>query len=102
VVASAERAAIEEPLDASDLRTDTLGITYEPFEDRSFDGDAIYATDGGPERDVAVLSATNRMRYRVTYRGTWAGAAAPVNPELQRLRELNWRTVRAQTTESVG
>ena len=129
VVATAERAAVEEPLDANQLRTDNLETTYEPFEERSFDdavvftpdpygdwqahpfqylrsdpgfdGDVIYATDGGPERDLAVLSATNRTPYRFTYRGVWTGASTPVNPELQRLRELEGRTVRAQTTVGV-
>ena len=129
VVATAERTAIEGPLDANDLRTDNLETTYEPFDDRSFDdavvftpdpygdwqahpfqylrsdpgfdGDVIYATDGGPDRDLAVLSATNRTPYRFTYRGVWTGASAPVNPELQRLRELDGQTVRAQTTVGV-
>ena len=129
VVATAERAAIEEPFDANEVRTDSLEATYEPFEERSFDdavvftpdpygdwqahpfqylrsdpgfdGDVIYATDGGPERDLAVLSAANRTPYRFTYRGTWTGATAPVNPALQRLRELDGRTVRARTTVGV-
>ena len=129
VVATAERAAIEEPLDAAQLRTANLETTYEPFEDRSFDravvftpdpygdwqahpfqylrsdpgfdGDVIYATDGGPDRDLAVLSATNRTPYRFTYRGVWTGASTPVNPELTRLRELDGRTVRAQTVVGI-
>ena len=129
VVATAERAAIEEPLDATQLRTENLDATYEPFEDRSFDnavvftpdpygdwqahpfqylrsdpgfdGDVIYATDGGPDRDLAVLAATNRTPYRFTYRGVWTGASTPVNPELVRLRELDARTVRAQTAVGV-
>ena len=129
VVASAERAAVDGPYGANQLRTDTLETTYEPFADRSFDdavvftpdsygdwqahpfqylrsepgfdGDVIYATDGGPDRDVAVLAATNRTPYRFTYRGTWTGATTPVTPELQRLRELNGRTVRARTTVGV-
>ena len=128
-VATAERAAIEEPLDAAQLRTDNLEATYEPFEDQSFDhalvftpdpygdwqahpfqylrsdpgfdGDVIYATDGGPDRDLAVLAATNRTPYRFTYRGVWTGASTPVNPELTRLRELDGRTVRAQTAVGV-
>jgi len=129
VVVSAERAAIEDPYDANDLRTDNLAATYEPFEGRSFDdavvftpdpygdwqahpfqylrsgggfdGDVVYATDGGPERDLAVLSATNRTPYRFTYRGTWTGAATPVTPELRRLRGLDGETVRARTTVGV-
>jgi len=129
VVVSAERAAIEGPYDANQLRTDNLAAAYEPFAHRSvddavvftpdpygdwqahpfqylrsgggFDGDVIYATDGGPERDLAVLAATNRTPYRFTYRGTWTGAATPVTPELQRLRTLEGETVRARTTVGV-
>jgi hypothetical protein len=129
VIVSAERTAIEGPYEANDLRTDNLETTYEPFEDRSFDdavvftpdpygdwqahpfqylrsgggfdGDVVYATDGGPERDLGVLAATNRTPYRFTYRGTWTGAATPVNSELQRLRVLGGGTVRARTTVGV-
>ena len=128
-VAAAERDAVEGPYDANELRTDNLAATYEPFEGQSFDdavvftpdpygdwqahpfqylrsgggfdGDAVYATDGGPERDLAVLAATNRTPYRFTYRGTWTGAATPVTPELQRLRVLDGETVRARTTVGV-
>jgi hypothetical protein len=129
VVGSAERAAIEDPYDANAIRTDNLDATYEPFERRSFDdavvftpdpygdwqahpfqylrsgggfdGNVVYATDGGPERDLAVLAATNRTPYRFTYRGTWTGAATPVTPTLQRLRVLRGGTVRARTTVGV-
>ena len=128
-VAVAERDAVEGPYDANELRTDSLAATYEPFEGRSFDdavvftpdpygdwqahpfqylrpgggfdGDVIYATDGGPERDLAVVAATNRTPYRFTYRGTWTGAATPVTPELRRLRTLDGGTVRARTTVGV-
>jgi hypothetical protein len=129
VVAAAERDAVEDPYDANELRTDSLAATYEPFEGRSFDdavvftpdpygdwqahpfqylrsgggfdGDVIYATDGGPERDLAVVAATNRTPYRFTYRGTWTGAATPVTPELRRLRTLDGEAVRARTTVGV-
>jgi hypothetical protein len=129
VVVSAERAVIEEPLEANGLRTDTLEATYEPFADRQFDdavvftpdpygdwqahpfqylrsdpgfdGDVIYATDGGPARDLAVLEATNRTPYRFTYRGTWTGATTRIDPALQRLTELEGRSVRARTAVGV-
>ncbi|MFC6872491.1 DUF7846 domain-containing protein [Halobellus marinus] len=129
VVASAEIAAVERPLDANELRTENLASTYEPFEDRSFDdavvftpdpygdwqahpfqylrsdpgfdGDVVYATDGGPERDLAVLAATNRTPYRFTYRGTWTGAVTPVNPDVQRLRVLDGESVKAETQVGV-
>ncbi|MDQ2054004.1 glycosyltransferase family 39 protein [Halobellus sp. H-GB7] len=126
VVASAELAVVEEPFAANSQRTDSLEATYEPFEERSFDdalvftpdpygdwqahpfqylrydpgydGDVVYATDGGPDRDLAVLAATNRTPYRFTYRGVWTGAATPVNPEIQRLRVLEGESVQARTT----
>ncbi|MFA1611273.1 DUF7846 domain-containing protein [Halobellus rubicundus] len=129
VVASAERSVIEHPLAANELRTENLAATYEPFEDRSFDdglvftpdpygdwqahpfqylrsdpgydGDVVYATDGGPDRDLRVLNATDRTPYRFTYRGTWTGAATPVNPELTRLRVIEAERVRARTTVGV-
>nr|WP_305882839.1 glycosyltransferase family 39 protein [Halobellus rarus] len=129
VVASAEAAVLDDPFAANERRTDSLEATYEPFEDQEFDdavvftpdpygdwqahpfqylrsgggydGDVVYATDGGPERDLAVLAATNRTPYRFTYRGEWTGAYFPVNPELQRLRVLDGASVRAVTTVGV-
>ncbi len=129
LVVAAERTAIQGPYGANEVRTDNLATTYDPFEDQSFDdavvftpdpygdwqahpfqylrsgggfdGDVIYATDGGPERDLAVLEATNRTPYRFTYRGTWTGATTPVTPELQRLRTLDGEAVRARTTLGV-
>ena len=129
VVASAEAAVVDGPFAANERRTDSLEATYEPFVDRSFDdalvftpdpygdwqahpfqylrsgggydGDVVYATDGGPERDLAVLAATNRTPYRFTYRGDWTGAYFPVNSDLQRLRALEGESVRATTTVGV-
>ncbi|MFB6090389.1 MAG: ArnT family glycosyltransferase [Halobellus sp.] len=129
VVASAERSVVADPLAANELRTENLAATYEPFEERSFDdalvftpdpygdwqahpfqylrydpgydGDVVYATDGGPDRDLRVLNATDRTPYRFTYRGVWTGAATPVNPELTRLRVVEAEAVRARTTVGV-
>ncbi|WP_049987789.1 DUF7846 domain-containing protein [Halobellus rufus] len=128
VVASAERAVLDDPFAANERRTESLEATYEPFEDREFDdalvftpdpygdwqahpfqylrygsgydGDVIYATDGSPERDMDVLAAVNRTPYRFTYRGDWTGAYNPVNPEIQRLRVFE-EPVRATTTVGV-
>lgn len=128
-VASAELAVLEDPLEANQRRTENLATTYEPFEDRTFDdalvftpdpygdwqahpfqylrydpgydGDVIYATDGGPERDLRVVNATDRTPYRFTYRGTWTGAETPVNPEIKPLRVIEARSVRANTTVGV-
>ncbi|WP_144902690.1 DUF7846 domain-containing protein [Halobellus captivus] len=129
VVASAERAVLEEPFTANERRTDSLAATYEPFEDREFDdalvftpdpygdwqahpfqylrydpgydGDVVYATDGSPERDLDVLAAANRTPYRFTYRGDWTGAYTPVNSDLQRLRVIESDSVRATTSVGV-
>ena len=128
VVASAEGAVLDDPFAANERRTESLEATYDPFEGRDFDdalvftpdpygdwqahpfqylrydpgydGDVVYATDGGPERDLAVLAATNRTPYRFTYRGDWTGAYNPVNPEIQRLRVFD-EPVRATTTFGV-
>lgn len=73
-----------------------------PFQalrnDPGFDGPVMYAIDGGAERDLAVLDATNRTPYRFTYRGTWTGAVDPVEPELTRLDVLAAERVDATTT----
>ncbi|ELZ93667.1 glycosyltransferase family 39 protein [Haloferax volcanii] len=73
-----------------------------PFQalrnDPGFDGPVMYAIDGGAERDLAVLDATNRTPYRFTYRGTWTGAVDPVEPELTRLDVLAGERVDATTT----
>ncbi|SFR69392.1 DUF7846 domain-containing protein [Halogeometricum limi] len=92
--------------DALVFTPDTYGDWQaHPFQylryDPGFDGSVVYATDGSPERDVAVLSATNRTPYRFTYRGGWTGAVRPVNPEIQRLRVLEGDAVRATTTLGV-
>ncbi|MGQ4556975.1 DUF7846 domain-containing protein [Halobellus sp. GM3] len=129
VVASAQMAAVEGPLAANERRTESLAATYEPFEERDFedalvftpdpygdwqahpfqylrydpgyDGDVVYATDGAPDRDLAVLAATNRTPYRFTYRGAWTGAVTPVNPTVQRLRVLDGESVSARTSVGV-
>ena len=129
VVASAEAAVLDDPFAANERRTESLETTYEPFQGQKFDdavvftpdpygdwqahpfqylrsgggydGDVVYATDGSPERDLAVLAATNRTPYRFTYRGDWTGAYFPVNPELQRLRVLDGESVRATTTVGI-
>jgi hypothetical protein len=88
--------------DALVFTPDTYGDWQaHPFQylrsDPGFDGDVVYATDGSPERDMAVLAATNRTPYRFTYRGDWTGAFRPVNPEIQRLRVLSGTSVDATT-----
>jgi hypothetical protein len=128
-VASAELAVVDGPLAANERRSENLAATYEPFEGRSFDdavvftpdpygdwqahpfqylrsdpgydGAVVYATDGGPERDLRVLNATNRTPYRFTYRGTWTGATTPVTPKLERLRVIEAASVRAETSVGV-
>ncbi|MFC4359366.1 glycosyltransferase family 39 protein [Halobium salinum] len=130
VVASAEAGVLAEPLTEHRERTENLETAYEPIEradfehalvftpdtygdwqahpfqhlrsDPGYDGEVVYATDGGPADDFAVLSAFgNRTPYRYTYRGEWAGATRAVNPELERLRVLRGERVRASTTFGV-
>ena len=129
VLAVAESRALEEPAAENRLRTEHLAETYEPiretdFEhavvltadpygdwqqhpfqylrnDPGFDGPVVYATEDDPERDLRVLTATNRTPYRFTYQGVWRGAATPVEPTLQRLRIVESRAVSAETSLGV-
>jgi hypothetical protein len=129
VLAVAESRALEEPVAENRLRTEHLAETYEPireadFEhavvltadpygdwqqhpfqylrnDPGFDGPVVYATEDDPERDLRVLTATNRTPYRFTYQGAWTGATTPVEPALQRLRVVESESVSAETTLGV-
>jgi hypothetical protein len=128
VAVVAEASVLEDPIAENRQRTQNLAATYEPFErqtfedavvftpdtygdwqahpyqylrsDPGFDGPVVFATDGSPARDVAVLDATDRTPYRFTHRGEWTGATEPVTPAIQRLEFLEGERVDAVT--SVG
>jgi hypothetical protein len=129
VLAVAESRALEEPTAENRLRTEHLAETYEPIRetdfdhavvltadpygdwqqhpfqylrnDPGFDGPVVYATEDDPERDLRVLTATNRTPYRFTYQGVWRGAATPIEPALQRLQVVESRAVSAESTLGV-
>ena len=129
VLAVAESRAVGDPVAENRLRTDHLAETYEPIRetdfdravvltadpygdwqqhpfqylrnDPGFDGPVVYATEDDPERDLRVLTATNRTPYRFTYQGVWRGATTPVEPALQRLDVLSGESVAAETTLGV-
>ncbi|WP_224447213.1 ArnT family glycosyltransferase [Haloprofundus salilacus] len=130
VVAAAEASVVADPYAENRQRTDSLAAVYEPFErtefdralvfvpgpygdwqnhpfqslrnDPGFDGNVVYTLDSGPDRDFETLEAVdNRSVYRFTYRGAWAGAVEPVDPELQRLELLGGDRVDAETTVGV-
>jgi hypothetical protein len=76
-----------------------------PFQylrnDPGFDGPVVYATEDDPERNLRVLTATNRTPYRFTYQGVWRGATTPIEPSLQRLDVVSGESVTAETTLGV-
>ncbi len=128
VAGAAEYRAVEEPYDANRERTADLAAAYEPFESRDlsdalvfhptpygdwsahpfqrlrndpgFDGDVVYAFDGGPAADWRAVDATTRLPYRYTYRGTWTpGEGDSVVPQLV---ALDVRTAPLTATTTVG
>nr|WP_303645310.1 glycosyltransferase family 39 protein [Salinirubrum litoreum] len=129
VLAVAESRAVGDPVAENRLRTENLATTYEPIRetdfdravvltadpygdwqqhpfqylrnDPGFDGPVVYATEDDPERDLRVLTATNRTPYRFTYQGDWTGATTPVESTLQRLRVVSGESVSAETTLGV-
>jgi hypothetical protein len=130
LVGVAEASVLGDPVRANQARTETLATTYEPVREASldhavvftpdtygdwqahpfqylrndpgFDGDVVYATDGPPARDFAVLdAAADRTPYRLTYRGDWNGALGPVTPRLENLRVVAGDRVDARTTVGV-
>ncbi len=130
VVGVVEASVLADPVAANQARTETLATTYEPVREASldhavvftpdtygdwqahpfqylrndpgFDGDVVYATEGPPARDFAVLDATaDRAPYRLTYRGDWNGALGPVTPRLEPLRVVAGDRVDARTRVGV-
>jgi hypothetical protein len=129
VLAVAESRAVGDPVSENRLRTENLATTYEPIRetefdravvltadpygdwqqhpfqylrnDPGFDGPVVYATEDDPERDLRVLTATNRTPYRFTYQGAWTGATTPVESVLRELRVVSGESVSAETTLGV-
>lgn len=119
-------SVLMDPIEANSERSESLAATYEPIKEHSFnnavvftpdtygdwqahpfqylrsdptlDGPVVYATDGPPRRDMAVIDATNRTPYRFTYRGDWTGAVEPVTPALQQLSVRRGAVIQIQTT----
>ena len=125
LMAGANAAAVDRPMDRNRGATAQLDRAYEPFEDREFedalvflptpygdwlnhpfqrlrnrpgyDGPAVYAL---PERQFAVVDAfPDRRTYRYTYRGDWRPTEGrSVTPRLQRVRHVRGGTVRVGVT----
>ncbi|WP_407075658.1 DUF7846 domain-containing protein [Natronococcus wangiae] len=118
VVGAANAALLSTPIERNAADTDRFESAYEPFEERDlenalvflptpygqwqnhpfqslrndpgFDGEVVYALDGPPGRDFAVLAAyPDRTHYRYAYRGQWT--AAPDDPVIPTLEPLSVR-----------
>ena len=118
VVGAANAALLSGPIERNAAHTDRFESTYEPFEERDLedalvfqptpygqwqnhpfqalrnepdlDGEVVYALEGPPERDFAVLDAyPDREPYRFTYHGEWT--AGPRDPIVATLQPLSVR-----------
>ncbi|ELY65610.1 ArnT family glycosyltransferase [Natronococcus jeotgali] len=114
VVGAANAALLSAPIERNAAHTDRLETAYEPFEeadledalvfqptpygqwqnhpfqalrnDPGLDGETVYALEGPPERDFAVLDAyPDREYYRYTYHGEWGASPDDLVPTLQLL-----------------
>ncbi|WP_345779802.1 glycosyltransferase family 39 protein [Halosolutus halophilus] len=128
VVGVATVALLSAPIERNAAHTDRFESAYEPFEERDLenalvfqptpygqwqnhpfqslrndpdlDGAVVYALDGPPERDFAVLDAySDREYYRYTYRGEWT--AVPDDPVVPKLEPLSIRQGESLAGETV-
>ncbi|EFW90413.1 hypothetical protein ZOD2009_20188 [Haladaptatus paucihalophilus DX253] len=78
---------------------DWLNHPFQAFRNHpDFDGRVVYALDG-PNRFDVVDAYSNRTLYRYVYRGEWApDGGEPVEPRLQRVREVRGESVSLTTT----
>ncbi|WP_326544638.1 DUF7846 domain-containing protein [Halopiger goleimassiliensis] len=122
LVGAANAAILAPPVERNDAYTEGFEEAYEPFEERDLeealvflptpygdwlghpfqplrndpglDGEVVYALEGDPERDFAVIDAyPDRTYYRYAYHGEWT--ATPDDPVTATLEE---RTVREAET----
>ncbi|MFC4542825.1 ArnT family glycosyltransferase [Halosolutus amylolyticus] len=131
VVSVANAALLSAPIERNAAHTDRFESAYEPFEERDlenavvfqptpygqwqnhpfqslrndpgFDGELVYALDGPPERDFAVLDAyPDRDYYRYTYRGEWSPAPdAPIEAALEPLSIRDGESFAGETVVGV-
>ncbi|SER11762.1 ArnT family glycosyltransferase [Natrinema salaciae] len=119
VAGAANAALLSAPVERNAAHTDRFESAYEPVEERDLenalvflptpygqwqnhpfqalrndgglDGEVVYALDGAPSRDFAVLDAyPSRTYYRYSYRGEWT--ATPSDEITARLEELSVRS----------
>ncbi|MBZ6494313.1 glycosyltransferase family 39 protein [Natrinema longum] len=119
VAGAANAALLSAPVERNAAHTERFESAYEPFEERDLenalvflptpygqwqghpfqalrndgglDGEVVYALEGPPARDFAVLdSYPDRNYYRYSYRGEWT--ATPDDEVVARLEELSVRS----------
>ncbi|ELY68075.1 hypothetical protein C489_08725 [Natrinema versiforme JCM 10478] len=131
LVAGAGNAALlSDPVERNAVHTERFESAYEPVEERDLenalvflpapygqwqnhpfqalrndgglDGEVVYALEGSPERDFAVLDAyPNRSHYRYSYQGEWT--ATPDDEIVAQLEPLSVRSGdRLEGTTTVG
>ncbi|SFB82753.1 Dolichyl-phosphate-mannose-protein mannosyltransferase [Halobiforma haloterrestris] len=131
VVGGVNAALLAGPVERNAAHTERYETAYEPFEQRDvenalvflptpygqwqghpfqalrndpgLDGEAVYALEGDPEHDFAVLEAyPDRDYYRYDYRGEWtAGPDEPVIPKLEPLEVREGETLAGETVVGV-
>ncbi|MDF9744443.1 glycosyltransferase family 39 protein [Natrinema sp. S1CR25-10] len=130
VAGAANAALLSAPVERNAAHTERFESAYEPFEDRDLenalivlpapygqwqnhpfqalrndgglDGEVVYALEGSPERDFAVLDAyPNRDYYQYRYRGAWT--ATPDDEIVAQIEPLSIRSgERLEGTTTVG
>ncbi|WP_425492909.1 ArnT family glycosyltransferase [Natrinema amylolyticum] len=119
VAGAANAALLSEPVERNAVHTERFESAYEPFEERDLenalvflpapygqwqnhpfqalrndgglDGEVVYALEGSPERDFAVLDAyPNRSHYRYSYQGEWT--ATPDDEIVAQIEPLSVRS----------
>ncbi|WP_255681845.1 glycosyltransferase family 39 protein [Natrinema sp. SYSU A 869] len=130
VAGAANAALLSAPVERNAVHTERFESAYEPVEehdlenalvfmptpygqwqnhpfqalrnDGGLDGEVVYALEGAPARDFAVLDAyPNRSYYRYSYRGEWT--ATPDDEIVAQLEPLSVRSgERLEGTTTVG
>ncbi|USZ68425.1 hypothetical protein NGM10_01485 [Halorussus salilacus] len=123
LLAGAAGAALAGPVSETAEITDSYEVAYEPFEERDlsnavvfvptpygdwlnhpfqhlrndpgFDGEVVYALDGGPDSLEVVEAYPDRTYYRYVYRGEWT-------PFLGQTVDPALREIRAVRSDAVG
>ncbi|PCR92722.1 hypothetical protein CP557_12760 [Natrinema ejinorense] len=132
VAGAANAAVLSTPIERNAAHTDRFESAYEPIEERDFenalvflptpygqwqghpfqalrndpdlDGEVVYALDGPPERDFAVLDAyPDRTTYRYAYRGEWTPTPSDrITAQLEELSVRSGERLEGETTVGIA